>query len=616
MKINDFVINIATVNGSGSQSANNILLRTLFRMGIPVGGKNVFPSNIAGLPTWFWIRANAAGFTGRKSTADIVVALNPQTARDDLQLLSPGGFFFHGPGLAPGTDAGRSDVTAVEVPFKALADQATDQIKIRRLIINMVYVGVLAKLLDLDFEILCQSLRDQFGGKTKVIEPNLKALELGIQFANDTIAKDKLSGLEFPFKAEKGPVPKGKILMDGNTAAALGALWGGCSFVSWYPITPSTSLVEAIHRYGSDLRKDDKGKNTLAVLQAEDELAAIAMVLGAGWAGARAMTATSGPGLSLMAEAAGYASYAEIPSVIWNVQRVGPSTGLPTRTMQGDVLASSRLSHGDKKHPLLIPGNLAECFEFGQTAFDLAERLQLLVIVLSDLDLGMNLYIDEEFDLEKPRPYDRGKVLSASDLEKRQIFERYRDVDGDGIPYRTLIGNEHRLAPYFTRGSGHNAKAHYTESSSEYEENMKRLERKWESARKLMPAPVIRLQHLRSATGSVGGEGATGIIFYGSTLAVMNEVEAELKKQNQSLDSLRLRGYPFSDEVVAFIRDHQRVIVIEQNRDAQMKSLLAADHPEIAPKLSSLLHFDGTPITSDVILQKLNPYLEQESRRG
>lgn len=596
MSINDFVLNIATVNGSGSQSANNILLRSLFRMGIPVGGKNVFPSNIAGLPTWFWIRANPHGFVGRKRLAHIIVALNPQTTVADLQTLAPGGFFIY-PSGSGATDFKptelRPDVTAVPVPFKELTDRSTDAVKIKKLITNMIYVGLLTELLKMDSEIVAQVIRDQLGKKASVLEVNLKAFEIGKQYAAENLAH-----LNLPFRAQKLAPPKGKIIIDGNAASALGLIHGGCSFGSWYPITPSSSVMESFIKFSHQLRKDEDGKNNFAVIQAEDELAAFSMVLGAGWAGSRAFTATSGPGLSLMAEGAGYAYFAEIPSVIWDVQRMGPSTGLPTRTLQGDLLFASQLSHGDKHHPLLIPGTVQECFEFGQTCFDLAERLQQLVIVLSDLDLGMNLWTTDEFPFGKMPSLDRGKVLSAEALESRGGFERYRDVDGDGIPYRTLPGNSHGKAAYFTRGSGHNAKAQYTESSQEHQENLDRLSRKWETAKALVPKPILR-------NFEAGKNQNQGLIFYGSTQVVMDEVLHELKNHNLNFDTLRIRAVPFESLTEDFIKNHQTLFIIEQNRDAQMRSLLSMEFPALAGKLRSILHYDGTPITSDFIIDKI-----------
>ena len=609
---NNFVINVATVNGSGSQSANNILLKSLFRMGVPVGGKNVFPSNIAGLPTWFWIRANSQGFVGRKSLAQILVALNPKTLKADLDSLAEGGYFFYpSNGEKLESSQARAGARLIPVPFKELTDKATDSPKIKKLVTNMVYVGILSQLLKMDSEIVEGVIGDILGKKASVLEVNLKAYRLGAEWA-----KTELAGIGFPFAAKKGPPPQGKMILDGNSAAALGLIHGGCTFGSWYPITPSSSLMESFMKFAHKVRKDSQGKNKYAVLQAEDELAAIAMVLGAGWAGARAVTATSGPGLSLMAEAAGYAYFAEIPCVIWDVQRMGPSTGLPTRTLQGDLLFASQLSHGDKKHPILIPGTVQECFEFGQKSLDLAERLQQLVIVLSDLDLGMNLWMTDQFDLDKSPPLDRGKVLSEEQISKLKsegkTFYRYEDLDGDGIPYRTLPGNSAGQAAYFTRGSGHNFKGQYTESHKEHRDNMERLQKKWETAKSLMPPPLVKLARSSSSPG--GGASAKSLqtqsvpqclVYYGSTEIVMDEVTAELQRANKNYDQIRIRSYPFSKDVEALLSQYETIIVIEQNRDAQMKSLLSMDFPDLGPRMKSLLHYDGTPITSDLILEAL-----------
>lgn len=586
-RMSDFVMTISTVNGSGSQTANSSLLRALFRMGVPVGGKNVFPSNISGMPTWFWIRANEKGFVGAKAKTDVMVALNPQTFAADQNYLNPGGFFFYPQGKSPSGNI-RPDVVSVPLPFQSLTDKITASVKIKKMAANMIYVGILAELLRIPEEFTLQVLRDQLRKKTSALEPNLQALEIG-----RTYAREELQNLNWPFQARLSKVHENQILIDGNSAAALGLLAGGCQFISWYPITPSTSLVESFARFAEKTRKDEQGKNKFALVQAEDELAAFSMVLGAGWAGTRAMTATSGPGLSLMAEGAGYAYYAEIPTVIWDVQRLGPSTGLPTRTSQGDVTFSAHLSHGDAKHVLLFPGNIQECFEFGQTCFDLAERLQQLVIVLSDLDLGMNLWISKAFHSTGPS-YDRGKVLSAEDLDLQTNFHRYEDIDGEGICPRTLPGNLHAQAAYFTRGSGHNSQAQYSEKAEEYRENMSRLERKWETAKRLVPPPEIR-----SSSSSVG------LVYYGSTSAVMLELEHLLKQAGQFFDSCRIRAYPFSLEIGHFLQAHQTIYVIEQNCDGQMKALLSQAFPQWASRFVSILHFEGTSVTAEGLQEKL-----------
>ncbi|WP_347356915.1 2-oxoacid:acceptor oxidoreductase subunit alpha [Bdellovibrio sp.] len=584
---NSFVINIASVNGSGTQTANSVLLRSLFRMGVPVGGKNIFPSNISGMPTWFWIRANSKGYVGATSRADIVLAFNPQTFEADQSCLGSGGFFFYPEGKTAGKSV-RPDIVAVPIPLQSLTDKIVAPIKIKKLAANMIYVGILSELLTIPQEIVRQVVNDQLEKKTSALQPNLDALDIGRQYA-----RENLQHLAWPFVARTTDVPRNQVMMDGNTAAALGLLAGGCQFISWYPITPSTSVVEHFERFAKNTRKDKDGKNNFAVIQAEDELAAFAMVLGAGWAGTRALTATSGPGLSLMAEGAGYAYYAEIPAVVWNVQRLGPSTGLPTRTAQGDLTFSAHLSHGDAKHILLFPGSIQECFEFGQTCFDLAERLQQLVIVLSDLDLGMNLWSSEELK-SAPVRYDRGKVLSPEDLDKLTHFHRYEDQDGDGICARTLPGNSHPRAAYFTRGSGHNFRGQYSEKAEEYSDNILRLQRKWETAKKLVPAPEIK-----------SNDNKEGMIYFGSTSAVVEELTELLEQKNQKFDLCRIRAYPFSPGLEDFMKEHEAVYVIEQNRDGQMKALLAQAYPQWASKMVSILHFDGTPVTAEGLRHKI-----------
>ncbi len=591
--INDFVLNVATVNGSGSQSSNNILMKTIFRMGIPVGGKNLFPSNIAGLPTWFTIRANKNGHIGRRVETDIVVAMNPDTLVEDLRSVRPGGYFIYNSDLKFDATLLRPDVTNYGIPFKQLVDSVTDQIKIKKLLINMIYVGVLAELFELDFEVLLGVVKDNFGAKkASVVEVNMKAIESGRAYAREHLPEP------FKFKVKPMTANNGRVIIDGNSAAAIGLLYGGCTFVSWYPITPSSSLAEAFQRYANSYRKTPDGKNKFAIVQAEDELAAMGMVLGASWAGARAMTTTSGPGISLMAEFAGYSYFAEIPSVVWDIQRVGPSTGLPTRTMQGDLSFAHLLSHGDTKHPVLLPANAAECFEFGQTGFDFAEKFQTLVFVLSDLDIGMNFWPTEEFK-QPTQNFDRGKVLSVEDLEKGTSFSRYKDVDGDGIPYRTLPGTRHPKAPYFTRGSGHNELAQYTERSDEYVKLVDRLSKKWETIRSQLPRPQI--------TWEAGA--SVGLIAFGSTDFVMAEALEQLHFAGIKPNYLRLRALPFHRDVEGFVEKCEHVYVVEQNRDGQLLSLLRAEYPSFAHKFRSVLHYDGLPIHARAISV---PIIEQE----
>jgi 2-oxoglutarate ferredoxin oxidoreductase subunit alpha len=583
---NDFVITVATSNGSGSQSSNNILVRTLFRMGLPVGGKNLFPSNIQGLPTWFTIRVNPHGFTARKKLADIVVAMNAATAVEDFKLVRPGGVILLNSDLKISMDPVPQDVVILAVPFKSIVDSVTDSVKLKKLLINMIYVGVLAELLQIPQDILDAVMDHQFSDKAAVLLSNRQAVQAGRDYARENLAISS-----FPFRMEP---PKQKhadhVLMDGNTAAAMGLVFGGCTIVTWYPITPSSSVVEHFSELAGKYRTDGNGHRDFAVLQAEDELAAIAMVVGAGWAGARACTATSGPGLSLMSEAAGLSYYAEIPAVIWDVQRVGPSTGLPTRTMQGDLLSAYYLSHGDCKHVVLLPGNPEECFEFGQMAFDLAERLQTLVLVLSDLDLGMNLRIAKRFEYPE-RPMDRGKVLTAEDLEKLGRFQRYKDMDGDGIPYRTLTGTSHPQAAYFTRGTGHDESGFYSENPDIYKNNMIRLSQKFETARKLVPPPVVSLE----------ANAEIGLLYFGSTEEAALEAAYMLGARSKTVSRMRLRALPLSAEVTEFIQSHKRVYVIEQNRDAQLMAILRAEKPEFWNRCFSVLHFDGMPIDAEEI---------------
>lgn len=585
---NDFVIQVATVNGSGSQSANNILVRSLFRMGIPVGGKNLFPSNIQGLPTWFTIRAHAKGFTSRRSHADIFMAMNASSAQQDLSNVKAGGFFFYNSEFKIATP--RTDITMVAIPFRDIVTPVTSSIKLRKLLTNMAYVGILAELLKIDETTLNNSIAHQFKGKEDVMDVNRTAV-----LAGRTYARENLLNLNFPFKAEIVPEGnKNKILIDGNSAAGLGLVYSGCSFVSWYPITPSSSLVESFSDFAHDVRVNEKGEHTFAIVQAEDELASISMVLGAGWMGARAMTATSGPGVSLMSEAAGLAYYAEIPSVIWDVQRVGPSTGLPTRTMQGDLLKSYYLSHGDAKHVVLMPDNPRECFEFAQVAFDLAERLQTLVFVLTDLDLGMNFHIAEKF-VESGKAFDRGKVLSAQDLEKTKAFARYKDVDGDGIPYRTLPGTEHPLAAYFTRGTGHDEESRYSEDSEVFKKNLDRLDRKWQTAKRLVPQPVVK--------NEPGAK--TGLLYFGTSAEAVPEVRALLLERGIKTNECRIRALPMSDDVAEFVAQNDVVYVIEQNRDGQLLSILRAEFPDIANRLKSIRVYDGLPLSGESVAKQI-----------
>jgi 2-oxoglutarate ferredoxin oxidoreductase subunit alpha len=576
--INDFSIQVATVNGSGSQTANTVLLRALFQMGIPVSGKNLFPSNIAGLPTWFTIRASKDGYVARRRETDILVVMNPETAADDVAAMKPGSVIVLNESIK--VPPIPEDRFVYSVPMAKLMEPITTDVKLRRLVVNMLYVGVLGELLGLAEDEVERALDAQLGRKPKALALNHAAVRAGWEHAHTNFAKRP------PFRAERMTATQNKILIDGNAAGALGALFGGVTVVTWYPITPSSSLVESLIGYLERFRRDPAtGKATFAVVQAEDEIAAIGMVLGAGWAGARAMTSTSGPGISLMTEFTGYGYYAEIPAVIWDIQRVGPSTGLPTRTMQGDVLSAYTASHGDTKHPVLLPSSVRDCYEFGLKAFDLAERLQTPVFVLSDLDLGMNNWMSEPF-LYPDEPWDRGKVLSDDDLASLARFERYRDLDGDGIPFRTLPGSKDPKGVYFTRGSGHNEAAQYSEKPEDYRRGMDRLTKKLDTARGLVPPPVIDDQGRR-----------TGLIAYGSSHWAVVEARDQLREESGlEIDYLLLKALPFTDAVAAFIARHDRVYVVEQNRDGQMAGLLKMEYPEHAARLRSILHYDGLPI--------------------
>jgi 2-oxoglutarate ferredoxin oxidoreductase subunit alpha len=585
--VNDFSINVATVNGSGSQSANSVLLKGIFGMGVPVSGKNLFPSNIAGLPTWFSIRASKDGYVARKRESEVLVALNPESARNDVMALPPGGVAIYEESL--NLKQYRDDVVCYPVPFDKITISICPEAKLRKLVKNMVYVGAAAQLLHIDLGVLESGLRKQFAQKQKVFDLNFGAVQAGFDYAKATFTKQD------PYVIEPMNRTKGKIIVDGNAACAMGAVFAGVTVVAWYPITPSTSMIEATTDLLKKFRVTPEGKATFAVVQAEDELAAIGMVLGAGWAGARSMTATSGPGISLMAEFSGLGYFAEIPGVIFDVQRAGPATGMPTRTQQADLLSTAFLSHGDTKHVVLLPGSVKECFEFGYAAFDLAERLQTPVFVLSDLDLGMNNWMSDPFDYPD-KPQDRGKVLTAEDVEKLGGFARYRDVDGDAIGWRTLPGTNHPKAAYFTRGSGHNDDAKYTERPDEYQEIMDRLARKFENARKLVPAPVA----------TKNGTSKIGFLAYGSTdFAILESIGQIEKEHKLSVDYMRIRAYPFAHEIHDFVASHERVYVVEQNRDAQMASLLKLDLPaEQVVKLRSILHYNGLPPDARTITEE------------
>jgi 2-oxoglutarate/2-oxoacid ferredoxin oxidoreductase subunit alpha len=586
--INDFSVQVATVNGSGSQSANLVLLKSIFGMGIPVSGKNLFPSNIAGLPTWYTIRASKHGYVARRREIELLVAMNAETAREDILSLPAGGAAIYDESL--NLKQYRDDVICYPVPFDKLTAAVCPEAKLRKLVRNMIYVGVVAQLLAMDLTVVESNVRRQFAKKQKAADLNWTAVKAGFDFAAKSLTKQD------PFLLEAMHATDGKIIIDGNSAAALGAMFAGVTVVTWYPITPSSSVVESLIDYMKKYRVEEDGKASFAIVQAEDELAAIGMVLGAGWAGARSMTSTSGPGISLMTEFAGLGYFAELPGVIFDIQRVGPSTGMPTRTMQGDLLAIAYLSHGDTKHVMLLPASVQECYQFAMEAFDLTEQLQTPVFVLSDLDIGMNNWMSEPFAYPE-KPMNRGKVLSREDLERLGGFERYKDVDGDAIPYRTLPGTDHPKAAYFTRGSGHNEKALYTERPDEYQSLMERLGRKFDTARTMVPRPEVVQT----------GKSKIGLIAFGSSDFAVRESRDQLKKEYAlETDYMRLRAFPFSSEVHAFVAAHSRVYVIEQNRDGQMLSLLKLDLPagEIT-KLRSIRHFDGLPLDARTVTDKL-----------
>ena len=586
--VNNLSIQVATVNGSGSQSSNTVLLRSIFQMGVPVSGKNLFPSNIAGLPTWYTIRANKDSYIARKKEIDFLVAMNAETAEEDVRSLAAGAAVLYDEPL--NLAKVRSDLTFYSVPFDKLVATVCPEAKLRKLVKNMVYVGVVAQLLEIEMAEVEIAIRKQFASKVKAANLNLAAAKAGFDYAAASLTKQD------PYLITRMDKTKGKIIIDGNSAAALGSMFAGVTVVTWYPITPSSSLVESLIDYMKQYRITADGKATFAIVQAEDELAAIGMVLGAGWAGARAMTATAGPGISLMAEFAGLSYYAEVPGVVWDIQRVGPSTGLPTRTSQGDILSTAFLSHGDTKHIMLIPNSVGECFSMALDAFNLAEHFQTLVFVMSDLDLGMNNWMSEPFEYPTT-PIKRGKILSKEDLDRLGSFERYKDVDGDGIGYRTLPGTEHPAAAYFARGSGHNEKSQYSERPDDFERNMERINKKFETARSFVPRPEL------VSTGQ-----KVGIIAYGTSHWGIVEARDQLRNEYAiETDYLRIRAYPFTREVHAFIEQHDRVYVVEQNRDAQMLSLLKLDiRPELVTRLRSIAHIHGLPLDARSVTDELS----------
>ena len=594
-KVNNFVIRFANVNGTGSASANYLFAKAIFRMGIPVTPKNIFPSNIQGLPTWYDVRVSEKGYLGRREGVDIMVCVNPQSMPDDVRSVRSGGYFIYDSTKALHPELIRNDVTYIGMPLMEMCLREFTDPRQRQLFKNIIYVGALAALLDIEFEVLEQLLAEQFEGKEKLISLNIKALKLGVQYIHDNFS--------FPLeiRLERRNLVGDKILVDGNSACGLGAVYGGATVVAWYPITPSTSVVEGFETYAKKLRIDpETGKNNFAIVQAEDELAAIGMVIGANWNGARSFTATSGPGLSLMNEFLGLAYFAEIPTVLIDVQRTGPSTGMPTRTQQSDILLAAYASHGDTKQILIFPSTPKECFEMTAESFDLAELLQTPIIMMTDLDLGMNDHMSEPFIWDDNKQYNRGKVLNAQQIEELPRFGRYLDVDDDGITYRTIPGAHPTKGSFFTRGTSRDEYAVYTEDGSVYARNMDRLLKKWDTAKDIVPAPVLYQQENKSPYG---------LIFFGTSTYSAEEAMDDMEVSGTVFDALRLRSFPFNKTVEDFIHSHEMVFIIEQNRDAQMRSLLINELNVNPHKMIAVLNFDGMPITAQFILTRINKTL-------
>jgi 2-oxoglutarate ferredoxin oxidoreductase subunit alpha len=595
--VNDFVVRFANVNGTGSASANTLFAKSIFRSGVPVSAKNIFPSNIQGLPTWYEVRVSGKGYIGRRDGINIMVSVNPQSFDADLKSTASGGYFMYDSTWPLADDKKRADLHYLEIPLMEMSNKNFAEPRFRQLFKNIIYVGALSALLNIDRKVFEGLLSDQFPGKDKVIANNLKALDLGINYAKEHWQ------CPLDFHIESLNLTQGKIMIDGNTACGIGAVYGGATVMAWYPITPSTSVADAFEEYCQKLRIDkETGKKKFAIVQAEDELAAIGVVIGANWNGARAFTATSGPGVSLMNEFLGLAYFAEIPTVLIDVQRAGPSTGMPTRTQQADIMEAFYASHGDTKHVLLLPSTPKECFEMTATAFDLAERLQTPIMLMTDLDLGMNEHLSDPLTWDDSRKYDRGKVLTAEDLEGMEKFGRYLDVDNDGITYRTLPGTHPSKGSFFTRGTSRDEYARYTEEGAAYVRNMDRLVKKWNTAKTLVPKPEYYIDPR-------GAE--TGMIFFGTTTQSALEAIDNLRDQGLQINGMRLRATPFSQEVIDFILDHERIFVVEQNRDGQMRSILI-NELEIDPRrLVPILNYDGFPITAANIMRQVNAHIPQ-----
>ncbi len=587
--VNDFSLVVATANGTGSQTANLTLLRSFFKMGIPVHGKNIFPSNIQGLPTWYHIRVSHEGYVARRPS-EVLVAFNRDTMVEDVATLPQGGVCIYNSDLRLSTD--RTDLVYYPVPVKELLANVEVKGKIKEYIANMTYVGVVAHLLGVPMDVVRDALVHHFGAREKLVDSNFEVVKLAYDWATENLAKND------PFRVEPMNETEGLIVMTGNEAGALGAVFGGVSVSGWYPITPSTSFIDSLTSYLGKLRRDEEGRATYSVIQAEDELAAIGMVVGAGWAGARAVTATSGPGLSLMAEFLSLAYYAEVPSVVWDIQRVGPSTGLPTRTSQGDIGFAYTIGHGDTKHVLLLPSSIEECFEFGYKAHDLADTLQTPVLVMSDLDIGMNNWMGKPFEYPG-EPLRRGKVLNAEELAEFANWGRYKDVDGDGITYRTLPGNVNPRGAWFGRGTGHDEYARYSERPDDWEKNMERLARKFDTARTLVPGPVIE-----EVSGS-----ELAIVAYGSTRYAIEEARDRLAARGVKTSFMRIKALPIGAEVRDFIARHENLVLIEMNRDAQLTGILRNELPELAARIKPIAHLDGMPLTAAWVVERLTPHL-------
>jgi 2-oxoglutarate ferredoxin oxidoreductase subunit alpha len=593
--VNDFVVKFANVNGSGSASANELFARSILRMGVPACSRNIFPSNIQGLPTWYEVRVSGEGHRGRRGGVDLMVAMNPETWDGDVKSIDPGGYLFYDSTKPLPPAKFRDDITVIGVPLTELSNARYSDPRQRQLFKNIIYLGALSAILDMDAKVIETLIGEQFKGKDKLIAPNFEALHMGRDYALKHLPN--ACGLRVTKQDKVGD----KIFIDGNDAAGLGAVYGGATVAAWYPITPSTSMAEAFMSHCRRLRVDkETNQNKFAIIQAEDELASIGIVIGAAWNGARAFTCTSGPGISLMTEFIGLAYFAEIPAVIFDVQRGGPSTGMPTRTQQADILAAAYASHGDTKHVLLFPEDPKECFEMAAESFNLADRLQTPIFVMLDLDIGMNEWLCEPLTWDANWKMDRGKVMTEADLEAGKIFGRYLDVDGDGIPYRTYPGTHPKKGAFFTRGTSKDRYAKYSEEGPVYVDNMQRLLRKFETAKSLVPAPVVR----RAKEAS-----KVGVIYFGSTAAAMDEALADFEARRIQLDALRIRAFPFADSVIDFINEHEQVFVVEQNRDAQLRVLLVNEGAIDPLKLISVVHYDGTPITARFITKEIEARL-------